>query len=84
MKDKNGFYYYPFPQNKRVRMYVRAAAGDIEFRMWNQDDPGMWLEHGWVPYAAISQAMTMYKGKGFDPQKAYDVSLARELIADSK
>jgi hypothetical protein len=84
VKDDNGLYYYPFPQNKRVRMYVRATANDVEFRMWNQDDPGMWIEHGWVPYTAIDQAMAMYTGKGFDPKKAYDLSLARELIAESK
>jgi hypothetical protein len=46
MKDKRGLYYYPFPQNKRVRMYVRKQADIIEFRLWNQDDPKLWKEHG--------------------------------------
>ena len=46
MKDNNGLYYYPFPQNKKVRMYVRSGDDEIEFRMWNQDDPGLWMEHG--------------------------------------
>jgi len=35
MKDDKGFYYYPFPENKQVRMYVREVADDICFRMWN-------------------------------------------------
>jgi hypothetical protein len=29
MKDKVGIYYYPFPENKRVRMYVREKAGRL-------------------------------------------------------
>ncbi len=82
MKDKLGLYYYPFPANKRVRMYVRShAAGEIEFRLWNQDDPQMWEEHGWVPYAAIEQAKAMYSGGPFDPNRAYDLSLARALLS---
>ncbi len=80
MKDKLGLYYYPFPQNKRVRMYVRTTAAGIEFRMWNQDDPAMWEEHGWVPYNAIQAAKAMYKGGPFDPDRAYDLNLARALI----
>ncbi len=80
MKDKLGLYYYPFPQNKRVRMYVRTTAAGIEFRMWNQDDPAMWEEHGWVPYDAIQEAKAMYKGGPFDPNRAYDLNLARVLI----
>jgi hypothetical protein len=63
-------------------MYVRPADDEIEFRLWNQDDPGMWMEHGWVPYSAIRQAKTMYKGGAFDPKKAYDLTLAKALIRD--
>lgn len=84
MKDGNGLYYYPFPQNKRVRMYIRAKFNDIEFRMWNQDDPKMWEAHDWVPYAAIEQAKPMYKGGPFDPDKAYDIATARALLADDE
>jgi hypothetical protein len=84
MKDGNGLYYYPFPQNKRVRMYVRAKFNDIEFRMWNQDDPQMWDAHDWVPYAAIEQATSMYTGGSFDPGKAYDLTTARALIEDDE
>ena len=82
MKDKQGLYYYPFPQNKRVRMYVRESADEIEFRMWNQDDPGLWEAHGWVPYTAIDQARAMYTGRSFDPRRAYDLSVAQALLRD--
>ncbi len=82
MKDKLGLYYYPFPMNRKVRMYVRSAGDETEFRMWNQDDPGMWKAHGWVPYSAIVQAGAMYKGGAFDPEKAYDIDAAKALIKD--
>jgi hypothetical protein len=84
MKDDRGLYYYPFPRNKRVRMYVRQDPEGIAFRMWNQDDPRMWEAHGWVPYDAIVQAQAMYKGGAFDPRQAYDLNLARALIRDGR
>lgn len=80
MKDDHGIYYYPFPSNKKVRMYVRQAGPEIEFRLWNQDDPQLWQNHGWVPYGAIVQARAMYTGKAFDPAQAYDLTLAREAL----
>ncbi len=80
MKDDQGLYYYPFPQNKRVRMYVRPGEDEIEFRLWNQDVPQLWAEHGWVPFSAIKQATTMYRGGAFDPNVAYDLAMARALI----
>ncbi len=80
MKDSRGYYYHPFPRNKAVRMYVREAAGDFEFRMWSSEDDRLWQEHGWVPYSAILQARSIYRGKRFDPGQAYDLDLARELI----
>lgn len=83
MKDRIGIFYYPFPENKRVRMYVRERNGDVEFRMRNQDDPGIWNDHGWVPYAAIQQAQVLYAKRGqFDPQRAYDIQIAKVLIRD--
>ena len=82
MKDQRGLYYYPFPGNKRVRMYVRPGDGEPEFRMWNQDDAQMWESHGWVPYSAIQQAMAMYKGGPFDPKKAYDLDSANALLSE--
>ena len=82
MKDENGLYYYPFPQNKRVRMYVREMDGTIWFRLWNADDPQMWVEHGWVPYGAIKKAATMAKHKTFDPSRAYDIDAAKALLKE--
>ena len=84
MKDDRGLYYHPYPQNKRVRMYVRKFGDDIEFRLWNQDAPELWEEHGWVPYEAIKQAALMYKGKSMDPQRVYDFNVASALIKEGK
>lgn len=83
MKDDRGLYYYPFPHNKRVRMYVCIENGDICFRFWNHDDPDLWKEHGWVPYDAILKATEMYQGKNFDPKSAYDINLAKALIKEA-
>ena len=84
MKDDKGLYYYPFPLNKRVRMYVRELGGEIGFRMWNSDDPQLWEEHGWIPYSAITQARAIYEVKDFDPKQAYDIQIARALINEDK
>ena len=82
MKDDKGKYYYPFPQNKRVKMYVHKNQGEICFRMWNADDPKMWDDHGWVPYSAIKAATGMYKGKNFKPTQAYDIEVARAVLRE--
>jgi len=84
MKDDRGLYYFPFPQNKSVRMYVRENEGAVWFRLWNADDSKLWDEHGWVPYQAIKQAEVMYDGDDFDPVKAYDLLAATALIDESK
>ena len=84
MKDDRGLYYFPFPQNKSVRMYVREKDGAVWFRLWNADDSKLWDEHGWVPYGAIKQAEAMYDGDGFDPGKAYDLQAATALIDENK
>lgn len=84
MKDERGLYYYPFPQNRRVRMYVRVVDDTIGFRLWNEDDPELWLQHGWVPYGAIQQASALYKGGDFDPNQAYDIEIAKELLRGEK
>jgi len=84
MKDDRGLYYFPFPQNKSVRMYVRENEGAVWFRLWNADDSKLWDEHGWVPYQAIKQAEAMYDGDDFDPVKAYDLQAATALIDESK
>jgi len=84
MKDERGVYYYPFVNNKRVRMYVMQVGSDTCFRLWNADDPKMWEQHGWIPYDAILQATAMYKGGGMDPNQAYDINLAREVLKESE
>ena len=83
MKDELGLY-YPFLDNKRVRMCVREGSDNIWFRLWNADDPKLWEAHGWVPYDAIKQAEAIYTGTGFDPQQAYDLELAKEIIREEK
>lgn len=83
MKDDRGLYYYPFPGNKKVRMYVRKTEGAVCFRLWNSDDPWLWTEHGWVPHEAVKKAAAMYKGNKFDPG-AYDIDLALELIRENE
>lgn len=82
MNDERGRFYYPFPANRRVRMYVKREDGLLWFRMWNADDPAMWEEHGWVPYEAIREAAAMYTGKGFDPRRAYDPEIAAAVLAE--
>ena len=82
MKDEKGLYYYPFPLNKRVRMYVRETDGEIWFRMWNADDTELWDEHDWIPYNAIKKAEHMYQVKDFDPKQAYDIQIAQALIKE--
>lgn len=83
MKDQRGLYYYPFPQNKRVRMYVQLLEDEVAFRLWNQDDPEMWERHGWVPQSAIEQAKRLYKGGKFDPGRAYDLALAQAVLQEA-
>ena len=82
MKDKNGVYYFPFPQNKRVRMYVREDQETVCFRLWNADDDQMWEAHGWVPYGAIREAAAMYDKNNFDPDNAYDIDVARAVLKE--
>ncbi len=83
MKDERGTYYYPFPQNKKVRMYVQDKDDMIYFRLWNADDPELWAQHGWVPYDAIIQAQAMYKQKNdFNPRQAYDPQVARAVLKE--
>ncbi len=82
MKDDRGRYYHPQPQNKHVRMYVRKFGSEIQFRLWNQDLPELWEEHGWVAYEAIQQAAKMYAGKAINPVEVYDIDVAEALLKD--
>ncbi|OEU76972.1 MAG: hypothetical protein BA864_06830 [Desulfuromonadales bacterium C00003093] len=86
MRDDLGFYYYPILENKNIRMYVRAGVGDVEFRMWNAEDQGMWDEHGWVEWSAIQQAAELYREegrKGKPPLHLYDPEIAKRLLKDA-
>lgn len=86
MQDSLGLYYYPVLQNKKLRMYVRQIEDEIEFRMWDQDDPSLWEEHGWIGWQAIQQAAELYKSegrKGSPPLKLYDIEIAKRLIKDA-
>ena len=80
MKDQIGIYYYPNPGNRKIRMYVKEDGGTICFRLWNQDDPKLFEEHGWVPHDAIIAAAKMYDGKTLDPKRTYDIDVARALL----
>ena len=81
MKDERGKYYYPFPQNKRVKMYVQEENSEIFFRLWNADDIQLWDDHGWIPYEAIKQAQARYEQKNdFDPKQAYDLATAKAVL----
>ena len=83
MKDERGKYYYPFPQNKRVKMYVQEEGSEIFFRLWNADDIQLWDDHGWIPYEAIKQAQAMYVQKNdFDPKRAYDLETAKAVLKE--
>jgi hypothetical protein len=84
MKDKLGLYYYPFPSNKQVRMYVREGEGEIWFRMWNAADEALWDDHGWIPYGAVEQATAMFDSKSFDPERAYDLVAAKQLLKEEQ
>ncbi len=82
MKDQRGVYYYPNPANKAVRMYVRRTGAGIEFRLWNQKDPQLWIQHGWVPFDAIQEAAALYEGTNFNPAMAYDIELAAAVLSE--
>ncbi|WP_029897522.1 hypothetical protein [Desulfohalovibrio reitneri] len=86
MKDDKGRFYYPFPENKSVRMYVKKDEDTIWFRMDDANDPSLWEQHGWVPWGALQKAISMHKEEGknkaFDPTKAYDINVARKILEE--
>ena len=87
MQDKNGIFYYPYPENKRIRMYVREQEGSIEFRLANADHPEIWERHGWIDMDIIKRGAKIFKeerkGKA-DPTAIYDLETAWFLIKESK
>ncbi|WP_338669332.1 hypothetical protein [Pseudodesulfovibrio methanolicus] len=82
MKDERGVYYTPSLQHPEVRMYVRENEGEIEFRLYNPDEPVIWEKHQWVPYQAIEAAAAMFREKNTDrnPLALYDRDIARKLL----
>lgn len=84
MHDSHGHFYYPYPADHRLRVYVVETDGEINFRLWDADDPELWNTHGWVPYSAIVQATAIYRGGRFDPRRVYDISLAKALLAEAQ
>jgi len=84
MKDKLGLYYYPFPDNRRVRMYVHEIQDKICFKFWNADAPEIWDKQRWVAYDEIVKATAAYKDKKRNPIEAYDVEVAKNLIKEDK
>ena len=84
MKDKLGLYYYPFPDNTRVRMYVSEIHDKICFKFWNADAPEIWDKQSWVPYEEILKATAAYKDKKRNPIEAYDIEVAKNLIREDK
>ncbi len=84
MKDKLGLYYYPFPANRRVRMYVHEIQDKICFKFWNADAPEIWDKQRWVAYDEIVKTTAAYKNKERNPIEAYDIEVAKNLIKEDK
>ncbi len=84
MQDARGLYYYPVPRDKKERMYVRERAGNVEFRLWNQERPQVWEQHGWLPYEIVEQAGARYTGKGESPLALYDLDIALTLVREER
>lgn len=84
MQDARGLYYYPSPTNKKERMYVRERAGQVEFRLWNQETPQVWDKHEWLSYDVIQQAAAQYTGKGDSPLALYDLDVAMALVREAR
>ncbi len=85
MRDERGIYYYPVLGEKNIRMYVRPVDDDVEFRLWDKDNPKTWEHHQWLPYSAIQQAAELYrkeKREGGPPLHLYDIEVAIRLIRD--
>jgi len=85
MKDSKGVYYYPFPANKKMKMYVRDNDGIVEFRIDHVDEPGLWEEHGWITYEAAKKAAQLFKGRGVhDPMAMYDFEVALSVLQEEE
>ncbi|MFI3271726.1 MAG: hypothetical protein R3Y11_06450 [Pseudomonadota bacterium] len=86
MQDERGLYYYPDPNSKKARVYVREENSTIQFRMWQQDHPEVWEKHDWIPMEIIENAARMYRemGRESNPMLLYDEAIARTLIKSAR
>jgi len=86
VQDKDGIYYYPYPENKRIRMYVREQDGNIEFRLSNTDHPEIWERHGWLDLDIIRRGAKMLEERGskVDPTNIYDLETAHYLLKEAR
>lgn len=84
--NKDGLFYYPYPKNKRIRMYVRNNDGVIEFRLNNVDHPEIWEGHGWLDMDIIKRGAKMFAERGgqTDPIQIYDLETARYLLKEAQ
>lgn len=84
MRDEKGCYYLAEPGNSSARVYVRQNdTGEIEFRLWHNDYPDIWEQHGWTGYDTLSQAAELYqkeRNANAKPLKLYDLNLARAVL----
>ncbi len=67
-------------------MYVKLMEDDIAFRLWDDENPAMWDEHGWVPWTALNQAAAMYvenREGNPPPMHLYDMEIAMRLLKDA-
>ena len=83
MRDNYGVFYYPQPENKRLKMYVRISDGVVEFRPAHADNARLWEQHGWIPYEAAKKAdeYSREQGKRY-PLHLYDFDVALGVLSD--
>lgn len=82
-KIPEGPFYYPNPANKKERMYVRKnELGAIEFRLWNQDHPHIWEQHGWLDLEIIKKALALYDKSKYNPLELYDLRVAQAVLKE--
>ncbi len=88
MKDERGVYYHPEAGDSRSRVYVRRGPdGEVEFRLWQAEQPEVWERHPWLNMALVRNAAAYYRQErvhGIDPLKLYDISVARALLHEDE
>lgn len=83
MQDRHGVFYYPIPENKQLKMYVRVQDGIVEFRPHHSEHQELWAEHGWISYETARKAGQVSKEKGGRyPLHLYDFEVALGVLQD--